>query len=260
MTGVEGDESWEFDPETDGFCFFVCCLRNSIHYERVYTLTAHTGSHHRSPFFGDVYGFDLKGQGKGVKSQIVKQMRFIGAHTVKVPATHAISFTEANEIADELRRNVKWKVTETCLALESIMARTLAVYFFGTNKQMAETFQVLVLESDWCGFASKLRLLMNVIEREDYVPKKEREKLEQLIRDSITYRNMFTHGSVTIKDGIPSLLYFKTKPREEVLDDFFLTKVESALFEAYAECEKLFALINSKRGSTPPTAQPSPLP
>jgi hypothetical protein len=113
----------------------------------------------RSFKIGEPDGLVVKGQCavcKGVAEGHDAAQQFLAFGLV-------LSFTEASSLAREARRN-KAKVLNGGLTIEHQLAEILSYYFFGRTHERKAIFEALVLNSDWCSFAAKRRLIAQIIE------------------------------------------------------------------------------------------------
>ena len=62
---------------------------------------------------------------------------------------------------------------------------------------------------------------------------KEKSAFDKLLADVMSFRNAFTHGTISSDGERVSLSFFQGRPRKEELSDDFLTKVETTLFTAH---------------------------
>lgn len=181
----------------------------------------------------------------------MKQIRVLISGLVHVSTT-GTNVTRATKLLDEARRN-KAKVLNGALTIEQEFIRLLSHYFFGLSHKRKAVFEALVLNSDWCSFAAKLKLIAHVIKEQQLLNGKEKKECEQLLHRVMSLRNAFAHGTLSSDDKTVKLSYFEGRPREQELTDEFLSDVESTLLKAY-NC----ALALSKNMSPDTSAEKDP--
>jgi hypothetical protein len=125
------------------------------------------------------------------------------------------------------------RIIESSLALEKRLNTLLAQYFFPKTGDRREIFTSLVLNSDWCSFASKRKLLKQLLNQHDWLPGQEKNDFDRLLRDVMSYRNAFTHGTLSTSGGRVLLSFFEGGPQEKELSDAFLGEIERKLCMAH---------------------------
>jgi hypothetical protein len=139
---------------------------------------------------------------------------------------------EATEIIHQAQDN-RARIIESSLALEKRLNTLLAHYFFPGTVDRREIFTSLVLNSDWCSFASKRKLLKQLLNQHDWLPGQEKNDFDRLLRDVMSYRNAFTHGTLSTSGGTVLLSFFEGGPQEKELSDAFLGEIERKLRMAH---------------------------
>jgi hypothetical protein len=167
----------------------------------------------------------------------MKQIKVLVGGQVHV-STKETNVTEAMSLFKEARRN-KAKVLDGALTIEHNLAAILTYYFFGRSHERKASFEALVLNSDWCSFAAKRKLLAHVIEEQQLLAGKEKNECEKLLRRVMSLRNAFAHGTLSSDDKTVWLSYFEGTPRKQELTDDFLSEVETTLLQAH---NSVFAL------------------
>jgi len=161
----------------------------------------------------------------------MKQIKVLVGGQVHVSTT-GTNLTEAMSLSKEARRN-KAKVLDGALTIEHELAAILSYYFFGRSHEKKATFEALVLNSDWCSFAAKRRLIAHVIDDQKLLSGQEKNDCEKLLRRVMSLRNAFAHGTLSSDDKTVWLSYFEGTPRKQELTDDYLSDVETTLLQAY---------------------------
>jgi hypothetical protein len=110
----------------------------------------------------------------------------------------------------------KLRIFDTTFNIENLLERVISYYFFGDdelNKERAQRFSALVLASDWCSFSSKRRLVMHIVNETGALKGEVKNEYEQLLRDVMSTRNAFAHGTVSTDGRRVKLAYFEGAPR-----------------------------------------------
>lgn len=179
----------------------------------------------------------------------MKQIQVPVSRLVRVSTT-GTNVTRAMELDKQARRNKK-KVIDCALTIEHELVRMISYYFFGRSHEKKPEFDSLILNSDFCSFAAKRRLMAHIIKEQKLLEGAQKSAFEKLLKDVMSYRNAFTHGSLLSDDKTVWLSYFEGGPRKQELTDAFLTEVETTLNTAWNEC---FALAQ-KMGVTKPAGE-----
>ena len=131
----------------------------------------------------------------------------------------------------------KIKIFDTVATLEGLLDNIITHYFYGeqtsSNKEHRDKFKGLVLSSDWCTFATKRKLIIHIINEQSLLKGQEKDDFNNLLRKSMSYRNIFAHGVMSTDGRIIKIKYFEGEQRIVELNDDFFTEVESVLNKCY---------------------------
>ena len=147
------------------------------------------------------------------------------------PATYDADITYSKVIQPFLENKIR--ILDTAFAIENNIDMIIAHYFFGTNdlktKDKSEKFKTLVLTSDWCTFASKRKLIFQIINEQNLLKGSEKNDYESYLQKTMSYRNAFTHGTMSTNGEIVKLKYYEGGPKIKTIDDNYLTEIEQNL-------------------------------
>lgn len=165
----------------------------------------------------------------------MKQIRV--SHNTKLEFSDktAIDTMEVRNLAGEARRN-KLEVLEGALTVENILSKMISHFFFGQNDNKKVLFDEMVINSDWCSFAAKRKLLNYIINKENLLQGSEKEKIDKGLHKVMSLRNAFAHGKLSSDGKAVWLSYFEGKPHKQELTDQYLSDVESELNSAWNCC------------------------
>ncbi len=190
----------------------------------------------------------------------MKQISVIVSEIIHV-STQGTNLTAASELAKQARRN-KSKVIEGAATVEKQIISMISFYFFGRAHERKITFDSLVLNSDFCSFAAKRKLMTHIINEQHLLDGPAKNEFDKLLQKTMSYRNAFAHGTLSSSDTTVWLSYFEGGPRKTELTDDYLTTVEKTLLTAYEQCMDLevkMGVIELHAGSeTPPKESQSP--
>ena len=125
-------------------------------------------------------------------------------------------------------------------------------YFFGRSHERRAAFESLVLNSDWCSFAAKRKLITHIINEQNLLQGPDKTDFDKLMRDVMSVRNAFTHGTFRSDENRVWLSFFEGRPREEELTDDYLTKVEDLLRTGFEKTFDVLAKIGGASPAEPP--------
>jgi hypothetical protein len=112
-------------------------------------------------------------------------------------------------------------------------------YFFGSSHERRAAFESLVLNSDWCSFAAKRKLITHIINEQNLLEGRNKGEFDKLMKDVMSVRNAFAHGKISSDDKRVWLSFFEGAPRKVELTDEYLTDIETLLRAAF---DRTFAL------------------
>jgi hypothetical protein len=173
----------------------------------------------------------------------MKQIKTLTTQIVLVSTT-GINLSDATELTKQARRN-RAKVIEGALSVENELETVILHLFFGTSGAKREIFKSLILDSDWCSFAAKRKLITHIINEEKLLEGPEKSEFEQLMRDVMSSRNAFTHGEFSSDGKRVWLSFFEGVPRKEELTDDYLTRVETRLLTGFDRASQLAVKIGA---------------
>lgn len=124
----------------------------------------------------------------------------------------------------------KLVIIEAAYDVERILRDIISFYFFSNleeNKSKKTEFDNQILNSDWCSFSSKRKLIQHIIEVENLLEGTKKDQYFSLLRKVMSYRNAFAHGEIATDGREVQLSFFEGVPQKKILSDEYLTKIES---------------------------------
>jgi hypothetical protein len=140
---------------------------------------------------------------------------------------------------NEIARHNKAAVIECTLAIEANLEQLISYYFFGASHDKKETFRSLILQSDWCTFAAKRKLVLQIVNERELCKRAEKNEIDTMLRDVMRYRNAFTHGRFITDGKTFWLSYFEGQSQKQELTDDYLDRVGSTLHTAHNKTDWL---------------------
>ena len=161
------------------------------------------------------------------------------------------NLTEAIKLAEQARLN-RLQIIEGALSIEHQLNAIILHYFFGSSHERRAAFESLILDSDWCSFSAKRKLITHIINEQNLLEGRDKAEFDKLMRDVMSVRNAFTHGKLVSDEKRVWVSYFEGRPQRQELTDEYLANVETLLRTAF---DKTFELV-VKIGATKPAGSP----
>lgn len=146
----------------------------------------------------------------------------------------------ATELTKAAQRN-RSKVIVGSLFIEREIEAIIGFYLYPgpevSKKQ--HFFAGEILGSDAVTFSHKKRLLLSLVNQEEWLKGKAKADFDAELKKVISLRNAFTHGNIVIRQSSAFLEYFEGQKRKVELSDEFLTGVESSFSAVVAHLETI---------------------
>lgn len=182
----------------------------------------------------------------------MKKIKVMQTSVVKISTT-GTNVSEAAKLVQEASLN-KLRILEAAISVERQLNTVIAHYFFvGLNRK--KEFEALVLDSDWCSFSAKRKLVNYIINDAGLLEGKDKEDFDKLLREVMSVRNACAHGTLSTNGTKVWLNYFECGPRQKELSDDFLNQTEAMLEKAINQALNLTIKIGATeyRGIVPQT-------
>ena len=157
---------------------------------------------------------------------------------LEISGETAIDLIEVRNLTDQARRN-KLAVLEGALGVENYLSKMISHFFFSQNNDKKVTFDEMIINSEWCSFAVKRKLLIYIINKENLLQGSEKEKFDKDLHKVMSLRNAFAHGRLSSDGKTVWLSYFEGNPHKQELTDQYLIDVQSQLNSAWNCCFEL---------------------
>lgn len=167
---------------------------------------------------------------------------------VQIPAHSTVKMADVLPLLEQARAN-KLIVLETALTIERQLNAIISHYLFGDDHAKRKLFEELILESDWCSFAARRKLITHIINEQSFFEGAAKNDFDSGLRKAISYRNAFAHGDLSSNGEVVWLSFFEGSPRKEELTDQFLDKVEYALMNTFHRVHDLAKKIGAVKGT-----------
>jgi hypothetical protein len=162
---------------------------------------------------------------------------------VRIP-TEQIKLDAVEIFKDPLSN--RCRVNEGAAAVERHLSATILHYFMGESHERRDAFESMILNSNWCSFESKRKLIKHIIQELNLLEGEEANQFEKLVANVMKFRNAFTHGQFLFDPPDYWLKYFEGTPQKVQLSDEYLTRVEETLIAATNASHRLWEKIREK--------------
>ena len=139
----------------------------------------------------------------------------------------------------EAARENKRRIMEGALSVETQITGIILHHFFPEQTERKTEFDLMILRSDWCSFSAKRKLVAWVVQNRKLLSGPDWNRCDKLLRETMAFRNAFTHGHLLVEHEAVFLAYFEGRPRKQELTDEFLIKVEETLTQTYHSMEDI---------------------
>lgn len=173
----------------------------------------------------------------GASKKTMKRIQALVTGQVQV-STEGTNLIEAFALGKEARQN-RLRVIEGALSVENQLDAVILHYFFGMSHEKRDAFKSLILDSDWCSFAAKRKLILHIINDMNLLQGTDKPEFDECLRKTMSLRNAFAHGKLSSDATRVWLSFFEGTPRKQELTDDYLTSVETTLRTAF---DRVFAL------------------
>jgi len=165
--------------------------------------------------------------------------------TVKLDAGKEVNLTDAIALSAEAKAN-RAQVIEGASTVEKQLVTIIAHYFRPERDGKWEELKSAVLDTDFCSFSVKRKLVEWIVGKDSLLEGKERAEYFKSLIDTMRFRNAFTHGTFISNGEKVSIHYYEGGQRVVELTDPYLHDVEVALSNAYHVSNK----VAMKSGAT----------
>ena len=140
--------------------------------------------------------------------------------------------TEAIEIIKKCKKRAQ-AILQSSMDIEEWIKDIIAQLLFDKDCTNSEFIKGLFLDSDFCMFNSKIKILNITLKHFNLLTGKKRSFIENLLPKVNKLRNQFAHGKIYLKDLSPYISYFQGELKVVKMDDEYWENIENILNEAH---------------------------
>jgi hypothetical protein len=161
--------------------------------------------------------------------KIIKASSLYGIEAIDGP-TESITLESVKEIMAPIDDN-RSKIISSAFSIERLLDGAIANYFFGIEQgnTKKQEFHGHVLDSDWCTFSAKRKMVEHIIKELGILTGPELSEFQKVLRRCMIARNIFAHGEFTTDGKKIKVSYFEGSPKSEIVTDEWLGKIEENL-------------------------------
>ncbi|HSY74434.1 MAG TPA: hypothetical protein VK810_03105 [Dongiaceae bacterium] len=153
----------------------------------------------------------------------------------QIAANASVNVNEALDLTRQARSN-RHVILESAMTIERELSGIISYYFLGAVHEKKTIFDEMILNSDWCSFAAKRKLIKYIINEQNVFESSEKNIFEKLFQRIMSFRNAFAHGEISSDGKIVWLSYFEGTPKKQEISDEYLTEIEKYFDRAYKCC------------------------
>jgi len=165
---------------------------------------------------------------------------FRTSKTVRIEAGKEVELfsTEEFEELKFLRKRAQ-SIIQSSLDIEEWIKESLGRILFKHESENSEFLKGIFLDSDFCMFAAKIKILNQTLYHFKVLSGKDRSKLENLLPKVNRYRNAFAHGKISHKDSIFYISYFEGNTKSKELDETYWKELTAIFNDTFKLLQKL---------------------
>jgi hypothetical protein len=170
---------------------------------------------------------------------------------IRLPARYTAVITEREyslragmEMVDKFRQRATAVMT-AAVAVEDLIVSVLLKSLLREVREHRELVASLILNSDWCSFSAKRKLLFASIKQFSLMNGSEAEQLNKGFGHVMRYRNAFAHGSIQYDGSQYVLKYFEGEPRVAELNDVYWELLEQRINDTWDALNDLYVKQSS---------------
>ena len=154
-----------------------------------------------------------------------------------------------SEIMAEIQKRIDrgMKVISSVMAIEILIDDVLRMTLFREMKDDRDFVSGNILDSDWCTFSAKRKLLNAVLDKHQLMTGKDKADLDYKISKAMKYRNAFVHGAITYEDGRLWLSYFESQSQKVELEDEYWARLSDEICFAFDSLSNLCSQVRKKQ-------------
>jgi hypothetical protein len=185
-----------------------------------------------------------------MKINPVKRIKIRTSFTIQTLDTeeHSLNFENILSGMENIRVN-KLIIIENAYHIESIIQSCISYFLFGTKDGSDKRlfFETNVLNSNWCSFSSKRKLIKSILDELVEVESKTKAEIDKEVGKVMKYRNAFTHGLITIQsDGDVRLTWSEDRIHNQILNDDFFNEIVTHFDKTFKLLDEVDSLIIRK--------------
>lgn len=124
-------------------------------------------------------------------------------------------------------------VLQSCLDVEEWIKDIIGLLLFNEENPNSDFIKGVFLDSDFCMFNSKIKILNQSLNYFSLFNGKKRNEIENLLPKINKLRNKLAHGKIYLKDSFVYISYFEGKIKEDNMNDEYWAEIETLLNNAH---------------------------
>jgi len=177
----------------------------------------------------------------------VREIKLYNGIGIRAQPGEEIKYLEILSSVQQANKN-RAEIILASLVIEGLLDSVILKKVAPATKDGKSFLSDYVLKSDIITFASKRKLVVQIVKDDSLLDANDIERLNKLLRDIISWRNAFAHGEIVQIGEDTCVEYAQVGPQKIILTDEYWSRVESTFSQVFS----LSLLIDMKRmaGST----------
>jgi|GEM_PF-2066740 len=131
----------------------------------------------------------------------------------------------AQGLINDKRKEIALIIT-SAIYIETKLKEIISSTLFSEIREEKGFVEGLILDSEWCTFSVKRKLIKQILKRKKILNGKQLNELEKSLRKVEKYRNIFAHGEIFYSHYEIVISYFDELPKEQILDEIFFAEIK----------------------------------
>ncbi len=167
----------------------------------------------------------------------------------KVVSFGTIDFSHSKEL-DQARLN-GGKIIWCAICLEKKLEGIISTYMFPPsvppNDKGRSFFLNRILSSDLFSYSAKKGLVVTIVNQDDLLQGRDKDRLSRLLKEVMDYRNAFAHGDIIYHaDNGCMLRCWQGGPKTSILDDEYWDQVEDCFITTHDLVDQIGSSLRDK--------------
>ena len=141
-------------------------------------------------------------------------------------------------------------IVQSCHDVEEYLKEIIARLLFNEIKGNKDFIEGILLDSDFCTFSSKRKILKSCLSHYDLLKGKDKSELDKCLSKVMKCRNSFAHGVIKQNGNIFNLHYFEGEIQIKLLNEKYWDEIIDILEKAFKLLDNLELVVDNAVSDT----------